>query len=617
MCGIIGYIGKKESADPLKVVIEGLKRLEYRGYDSAGVSFFNGGVALEVVKVKGKVRDLEELLAYQKHAPSQPLAIAHTRWATHGEPNEVNAHPHYDEKREIMAVHNGIVENYEELRDMLAQEGCTFTSSTDTEVIPHLVARAFKTETDPKKAVRTALGALKGSYAVAIISTRYPGKIIVGRKGSPLVIGISEQGYYVASDVSAVVNNAEKIIYLNDGEMAILDADRCEIISMEGGTPIARVPQNITWSLDQFQKGGFAHFMLKEIHEAPRVAHDACVGKIKDRQALIRELVPLENRLREIKRIVLVGCGTSYYAALVGKMLIEQCAHIPVEVAYASEFRYRPIVDPNDTLAVAISQSGETADTLEAIRHAKKAGVFTAALVNVVGSTMTRETDIPIYTNAGPEISVASTKAFVSQLVVLLLFALHIGRIKKTTSTETEEIILEELISDLPSKLEHILGQSEIIKNVAHHYTDADHFIYIGRGLGWPTALEGALKLKEISYIHAEGYPAGELKHGPLALISKHVPTMAIVPHDHTYEKMISNIEEIRSRSGNVIAIAIEGDSSIARHADHVLFIPASHELLVPILAIVPLQLFAYYIAIARGTDVDQPRNLAKSVTVE
>jgi glucosamine--fructose-6-phosphate aminotransferase (isomerizing) len=613
MCGIVGYVGKETGRDPVGMVVHGLRRLEYRGYDSAGLSFFTDSALPETVKVVGKVNLLAEAVKLRNARPSHHTAIGHTRWATHGIPSETNAHPHLDSKRgEIAVVHNGIIENYASVRAELERIGFSFRSSTDTEVIPNLIAHELETGSPTLvDATRNALSKLTGSYAVVVLSSQDPHQLIAARRGSPMLIGVGEGEYLVASDASAIADYTKNILYLEDGELAVLRPDGHEIF--RGETRIDKRIEEITWSIEETQRGGFPHYMLKEIHEIPDVVARSLSSRITaDHTVVLSEFNRLQAASGPFTRVVICACGTSYFAGLIGKYMIEEIAQLPVEVLYASEFRYHPPVLTPNTLVLAISQSGETADTLEAIRESKRQKAPTAAIVNVLGSTIAREVDEPIYNFAGPEIAVASTKAFVSQLSILSLLAVSLAPVQNASTRR----LVEEL-STVPKLIKRIMGEKQAVEDTAKHFVEYDNFMFIGRYVNWPTALEGALKLKEISYIHAEGNAAGELKHGPIALIDQRMPTVAIAPAGHVYEKMLSNIEEIRSRHGIVLALATEGDGEITRHVDHVIYVPRISEVLSPLLTVVPLQLFAYYVAVLRGTDVDQPRNLAKSVTVE
>jgi glutamine---fructose-6-phosphate transaminase (isomerizing) len=599
MCGIIGYIGKKEVAP---ILLKGLAMLEYRGYDSAGICVANSG-HLNVLKKKGKISELSSLPEISKVCGDR--GIAHTRWATHGEPNDVNAHPHLDHKDQIAIVHNGIIENYHSLRRLLEDEGRPFKSQTDSEVIANLIGKFYSG--DLEKATVKALSFVEGAFGVAIMSSKED-KIIAARKGSPLVIGISDDGMLVASDVTPIIEHTKRVIYLDDNEMAILTPESYRIKNLDGETLDKEIDE-IKWTVSQIEKGGFKHFMIKEIFEQPKSISNTILGRVADGK------VNLSLRLdeRNIKRVVLLACGTSWHSALIGKHFIERLAKIPVEVDYASEFRYRePLVDEN-TLAVAISQSGETADTLAALKEAKRKGAMTIGIVNVVGSTISRDVDSGIYLHAGPEIGVASTKAFTSQVAALLLLASYLAQ---KTGKEVNNNILKDL-NDLPEMVQRVLDSSEEIKKIAPEFKDTSNMLYLGRGMNFPTALEGALKLKEISYIHAEGYPAAEMKHGPIALIDENMPVVFICPKDDTYEKIISNMEEVKARKGKIISITNSEDEKIYALSDHVIMVPKANEFISPILNSIPLQLLAYYVADLKGLDVDKPRNLAKSVTVE
>lgn len=607
MCGIVGYIGPKEASN---ILLDGLKRLEYRGYDSAGLVVLDGKAKL--LKTAGRVAALESKVMAGDAAGK--VGIAHTRWATHGEPNEVNAHPHADCHGEIFIVHNGIIENYKELREELIQKGHQFKSQTDSEVVAHLVEENYQGNLE--QAVLASLKKIRGTYGLAILCQKEPGKIVVARQSSPLLIGVGDNEYYVASDVSALLGYTRQVVYLNDGEVAVLSPGDFRILTLDNKVVDCCIHE-VEWDLEESQKGGYAHFMLKEIMEEPEAITNAIRGRYIKEEGLAKlgGFESVADRLRQIKRLIIVSCGTSYYAGLVGEYMIEEYAGIPVEVEYASEFRYRkPLLD--DTTAVlAISQSGETADTLAAIQEAKRKGALTLGIVNVIGSTIARETDAGAYNHAGPEIGVASTKAFVSQLALLALVTVFLGR-QREMSLVTGRRILEEL-ERLPQLLGEILKSSEEIKKLAEKYKNYSGFLYVGRKYNFPVALEGALKLKEISYIHAEGYAAGEMKHGPIALIDENFPVVAIAPQDSVYEKNLSNLQEIKARRGKIIALATAGDEEIRKAVSDVIYIPKTLEMLTPILAVGPLQLLAYHIAASLGRDVDKPRNLAKSVTVE
>ncbi len=610
MCGIVGYIGKKHAAP---ILIEGLKRLEYRGYDSAGIALLNG--KLELHKCKGKVADLERRL------PADLLyattGIGHTRWATHGEPNDINAHPHTSGDGTIAIIHNGIIENYAAIRTELLRKGHCFKGETDTEVLAHLIEEvATEVECDLETAVRLALKEVVGTYGLCVISSREPDRIIVARNGSPLLIGIGEGEFFVGSDASPIVGHTRKVVYLSDGEIATLTCNSYSVKTIEN-IELPKQIEELTFSIAEIEKGGYEHFMLKEIYEQPDSILNCLRGRVlraenSVRLGGIREHI---ETLRAAKRIIICACGTSWHAGLVGERLIEDLARIPVEVEYASEFRYRnPIIGEGDVVIV-ISQSGETADTLAALREAKLRGALVMGVCNVVGSSIARETHCGVYTHAGPEIGVASTKAFTAQVTVLALIALSLGYRRTLSDAEIKTFIHELYL--LPEKVRRILSQNELIVRIAQTFKDARNFLYLGRGYNFPVALEGALKLKEISYIHAEGYPAAEMKHGPIALIDENMPVVFIATKDAIYHKVISNIEEVRSRKGRVIAIATEGDEAINDLAEFVICVPETLDALLPILTVVPLQLLAYHIAVMRGCNVDQPRNLAKSVTVE
>ncbi|MFN5867245.1 MAG: glutamine--fructose-6-phosphate transaminase (isomerizing) [Candidatus Kapaibacterium sp.] len=610
MCGIVGYIGRKAAAH---VVVEGLRMLEYRGYDSAGIAVVTGN-HLSIEKRKGKVADLEQTLNYSELHGT--LAIGHTRWATHGAPNDVNAHPHTDASGKIAIIHNGIIENYHTLKAQLAEKGFTFSSETDSEVLAVLIGYVYSKVHDLEDAVRVALHEVTGTFGLVVVSEHEPDTIIVARRGSPIVLGVGDGEYMVASDASAIIEHMRKAIYLNDNEMAVLTRDGFTTKTLMN-QEIHAVVHELDFELEQIQKGHYDHFMLKEIFEQPLTFQDSIRGRllVDDGNVKLGGLSAVRDILLQARRIIFTACGTSWHSALVGEYLIEQLAHIPVEVEYASEFRYRNPIVGNGDVVIGISQSGETADTLAALREAKLKGATTLGLVNVVGSTIARETDAGVYLHAGPEIGVASTKAFTSQLAVLSLLALYLGRHKAMGVSEGKAFAAE--LAAIPEKIRHILDNAEAIRAIANEYSSASNFLYLGRGYNFPVALEGALKLKEISYIHAEGYPAAEMKHGPIALIDENMPVVFIATKDEIYEKVVSNIEEVRARGGKVIAIATEGDDVIASRASHVIYIPSTLAPLTPILASIPLQLLAYYIAVQRGCDVDKPRNLAKSVTVE
>jgi glutamine---fructose-6-phosphate transaminase (isomerizing) len=613
MCGIVAYIGKKEA---LPLIIDGLKKLEYRGYDSAGIAIMSES-GISIKKKAGKVSDLERLLDMNGIDRSATIGIGHTRWATHGEPNDINAHPIFDKDNEIVVIHNGIIENYGALKIELERNGYKFTTETDTECLVHLIRSHYKTTKCFETAVQMALAEVEGTYGICVLSKNDPGKIIAARNGSPLVLGVGEGEFIVASDATAIIPYTRQVIYLHDGEMVVLTKDKYKIKTIED-VEIERELEEITFNLEEIEKGGYEHFMLKEINEQPDSIMNTMRGRILKDSGLVKlgGLANVTDKLTHAKRIIISACGTAWHAALCGEYIIEQTCRIPVEVEYASEFRYRePIVYPGDIMFV-ISQSGETADTIAALKEAKSRGAEVYGIVNVVGSTIARETHAGIYTHAGPEIGVASTKAFTSQLTGLILIALLIAQNKGTLSVRQIKEISDELLR-IPEKIEQILKQSEKILEIAKVFKFCQHMLYLGRGDNFPVALEGALKLKEISYIHAEGYPAAEMKHGPIALIDQNMPVIVIAPSDPTYDKIISNVREVKARKGVVISISDEQNKGIDEFSDYSIKIPSTSKLLSPILTTIPLQLFAYYLAVLRGCDVDQPRNLAKSVTVE
>ena len=609
MCGIVGYIGSK-TATPL--LIEGLKRLEYRGYDSAGIATMNGA-GLESRKAKGKISMLEAVV--EGSPVHGTVGIAHTRWATHGPPNECNAHPHHDCTGTIAVVHNGIIENYAALRQMLIKQGHTFQSETDTEVLAHLIEAAM--DEDPlEDAVIDALHLVEGTYGIAVISSRDPDKIVAARKGSPLLLGLGENEFYVASDVAAILQHTRQVVYLDDGEMGVLTRNGYEVLDLNARR-VRKGVSRIDWDLDQIEKGGFDHFMLKEIFEQPQTIQNTMRGRlvVEEGFSKLGGLNLTRQQMLDLDRIVITACGTSWHSGLIGELYIEELARIPVEVEYASEFRYRnPIVTKN-TLGVVISQSGETADTLAAMREAKRRGARTLGLVNVVGSTIAREDDGGIYLHAGPEIGVASTKAFTSQVIALALLTLKLGRLREMSVVKGRQIA--QAMLRLPDQIQSILDRASEIEAIAEQFKNATNFLYLGRGYNFPVALEGALKLKEISYIHAEGYPAAEMKHGPIALIDENMPVVFIAPHDSVFDKIVSNIQEVKARGGKVIAITSQKEDVLEKLIDYEIRIPQTEDMLYPILSVIPLQLLAYYVAVKRGLNVDQPRNLAKSVTVE
>ncbi len=610
MCGIVGYVGAKPI---IPLLIDGLKRLEYRGYDSAGVAVVSEG-RLQIEKQPGKIANLEKRLSGYKENGS--VGIAHTRWATHGVPNEVNAHPHTDSHNRIALIHNGIIENYSAIKRELAKKGHEFRSQTDTEVLVHLIEEFYKSGLAFEEAVRAALAQVVGTYGIAVIASDHPDLLIAARLGSPLVVGLGDNENFVASDAAAIIEHTKSVTYLDDGEMAIVRREGIEVKTIDN-QPVNKVVEQIAYNIDRIEKGGHDHFMMKEIMEQPQSINDALRGRLLPEEGTAR-LGGIRHEIDSLlyaRRILITACGTSWHAALIGEYMLEEFVRIPVEVEYASEFRYRDPVIDRDVVVLAISQSGETADTAAALREARRKGAKVFGICNAVGSTISRETDGGVFLHAGPEIGVASTKAFTSQLTVLSLITLLLARMRSMSAGKGREIVQE--MQALPKKIEAILAQREQVKKIAEIYHQASNFLYLGRGYNFPVALEGALKLKEISYIHAEGYPAAEMKHGPIALIDENMPVVFIATQDSTYDKIVSNIEEVRARKGRVIAIATEGDEEIRNRSDHVIYMPRTIEMLTPILNIIPLQLLAYYIAILRGCDVDQPRNLAKSVTVE
>jgi glucosamine--fructose-6-phosphate aminotransferase (isomerizing) len=618
MCGIVGYIGPKKV---VPLILDGLKRLEYRGYDSAGIAVVSQNGKLDIRRASGKLRNLEDAI---RLAPLDGIyGIGHTRWATHGRPTEENAHPHRDCHGNVVVVHNGIIENYLELKNQLAAEGHKFVTETDTEVIAHLIEK-YSNGIPLEEAVRKAVKQLHGVYALAIISTHDPNKIVAARMGPPAVIGLGQNEYFVASDIPAVLYHTRDVFFLADGDLAVITPQGVRLMDFEGRA-IQRPVQHVTWDPIMAEKGGFKHFMQKEIFEQPRAVRDTLLGRIslETGKVFLDEMNITEEEFRTFRDIKIVACGTSWHAALAGKFMIERLAGIPVEVDYGSEFRYRDPIVGEHTLTVLISQSGETADTLAAQREAKQKGSKTLSICNVVGSMITRESSGNLYTHAGPEIGVASTKAFTAQLTALVLVAMYLAQVRNRLTASQARALLQEL-TRLPQKMESILQRDEELEDLARQLFRHTDFLYLGRGIHYPIALEGALKLKEISYIHAEGYPAGEMKHGPNALIDENLPVVVLATRDESdpasvvrYEKTISNIKEVKSRDGIVISVVTEGDRLASEASDHVIEIPPAPELLLPILEIVPLQLLAYHIAVRRGCDVDQPRNLAKSVTVE
>jgi len=609
MCGIVGYIGKKEA---LPIVLEGLKRLQYRGYDSLGVVIFNEANRSQVVKTKGNFDDLKEKLKGKSFQGK--WGLGHNRWATHGVPSDINAHPHWDCRQEIFLVHNGIIENYRELKEKLASEGHKFISETDTEVLAHLIEKHFKSNLE--EAVCLALKKVKGAYAIAVVSQQDPQKIIFARQSSPLLVGLGEGENFIASDAPAILGHTKKVIYLDDGEVGVITKDDFKIFDLNQ-VLVNKTFHYLEWDLQEAQKGGYTHFMLKEIMEEPEAIENALRGRIVLNEGLARlgGLERVGEKIKEIEKITIIGMGTALLAGKVGEYMLEEYAGLPVETENASEFRYKkPVLRKNEAVLV-VSQSGETADSLFALKEAKRKGVLGLGIVNVVGSSIAREVEVGIYNHAGPEIGVAATKSFVSQLTVLALLTVFLGR-QREMSLVTGKRILEEL-KKIPDFARKVLEKREEIKKLAQKYCQHKNFLFLGRKYNYPIALEGALKLKEISYLHAEGYPAGEMKHGPIALIDENFPVAVLCPSDSVYEKMVSNVEEIKARKGQVLAIATEGNEDIKKIVDDVIYIPKTLEMLTPILAVIPLQLFAYYIANFLGCDIDRPKNLAKSVTCE
>jgi glucosamine--fructose-6-phosphate aminotransferase (isomerizing) len=612
MCGIVAYVGDKQA---YPILIKGLHRLEYRGYDSAGVAIING--KLNLYKKKGKVNQLENFV--ENKDINGTIGIAHTRWATHGQPNDENAHPHFSQNQDLAIIHNGIIENYVSLKEELVNRGHVFLSETDTEVLIHLIEDIQENEgLDLAESVRVALNQVVGAYAIAVISKDDANKLIVAKNGSPMVIGIGDDDFYVASDATPIVEYTRKVIYLEDGEMAILEKGK-EIV-LKSIKNIIHTPyfQELTMSLDALEKGGYEHFMLKEIFEQPTSIRETMRGRLRLGQGIVNlgGITEYKKKLMNAKRILMIACGTSWHAGLVGEYLFEELTRIPVEVEYASEFRYRNPIITEDDVVIAISQSGETADTLAAIKMAKEKGATILGICNVVGSSIPRETHAGSYTHAGPEIGVASTKAFTSQVTLLTMMALMIAHEKGSITSSRHQQLINALDA-IPDQIEEVLKTNDLVKEIAALYKDSKNALYLGRGYNFPVALEGALKLKEISYIHAEGYPAAEMKHGPIALIDEQMPVIVIAPKKGHYDKLVSNIQEVKARKGKVIAVVTKGDTEVRKMADHVIEIPEVEELLVPLVATIPLQLFSYYIAVMRNCNVDQPRNLAKSVTVE
>jgi len=612
MCGIVGYVGSKQACG---LLIEGLKRLEYRGYDSAGICVYYDG-KLGVEKCPGRVSEVEGLAQHNGVITAGTIGIAHTRWATHGQPNAANAHPHLSADGKIALVHNGIIENYRTLKQFLVSKGCEFTSETDTEVLVHLIAEFRKDADNLEHAVQSALQEVNGTYGIAVLSADEPDKLVVARKGSPLVIGVGPEEYVVASDAAAVIEHTVNVIYLNDNEMAVVSRDGLRTMTIDN-IPVAKEVSQIEWSLEEIAKGGFEHFMLKEIFEQPEVVRMAMGGRLDMRETQIKldGFQQVSREMMKVKNIILTACGTAWHAGLVGEYLFEDLARIPTEVEYASEFRYRNPIVEDGTMVVAISQSGETADTLAALREAKKKGALTLGIVNVVGSTIARETDAGVYLHAGPEIGVASTKAFTCQLVIETMMALMLGRGRFMSQAIMSHYMHS--LDAIPDQMATVLEQSDAIKDIVAQYVDFNNWLFLGRGYNYPVALEGALKVKEISYIHAEGLPAAEMKHGPIALIHEGMPVVFIATRCETYDKVVGNIEEVRARKGKIIAVVTKDNTEIAKYCDNTIYVPDCPAPLQPLLTVIPLQLLAYHAAVARGCNVDKPRNLAKSVTVE
>jgi glucosamine--fructose-6-phosphate aminotransferase (isomerizing) len=610
MCGIVGYIGNKRASE---VIIKGLKRLEYRGYDSAGIALFNG--KLDIKKGKGKVAKLEALLSDEDHSR---IGIGHTRWATHGEPNDINSHPHTSSSEKLALVHNGIIENYNSLKKVLESKGHTFYSQTDTEVLAKLIEDVYsKNPGDFKKAVQIALAQIEGTYGVAIIHADFPDQLIVARKGSPLLLGVGDGEMLIASDASAVAEYTDQVVYLDDGEIAVIKKDGYQVHTLNDDSLIKEVHE-LALSLEEIEKGGYEFFMHKEIFEQPKAISDCLRGRLDVESGTITlgGIKDVLEKIADAKRLVIAACGTSWHSGIVGEYLFESLAKVSVEVEYASELRYKESLIGEGDVMIVISQSGETADTLAALRQAKENGALVIGVVNVVGSSIARETDAGVYIHAGPEIGVASTKAFTGQVTVLTLMAIKLAQVKGTISKEKASLLIKEL-SKIPSKIEKILEKSSELDEVSNLFSYAPNFLYLGRSFGFPVALEGALKLKEISYIHAEGYPAAEMKHGPIALIDEMMPVVVIAGTNHTNDKMVSNIEEVRARKGRIISIVTEGNEEVENLSEFSFSVPETEDELSPLLTVIPLQILSYNIAVNRGCDVDQPRNLAKSVTVE
>ncbi len=610
MCGIVGYVGHKKAVN---VVINSLKRLEYRGYDSSGIALCSGD-SFYVEKKSGKIAMLESAIDYEL-VGNYTIGMGHTRWATHGEPSDLNSHPHTDCSGNIALIHNGIIENYKELKEILIGRGHVFKSETDTEVIVHLIEH-YNKELSLTDAVVKALKHVEGAYGIVVMSKNEPGLLVAARKGSPLVLGIGDNEMILASDVSAIIEHTREVVYFEDGEIAEIRQDSYRTYDLNKNG-IHKEVESVDWDIESINKHGFDHFMLKEIFEQSETVHNAFRGRVLLNEGNVKldGLRLKEEEIDAVERIIFIACGTSWHAGLVGEYLIEEYARIPVEVEYASEFRYRKPVLKKGDLVITISQSGETADTLAALREAKAKGIKVLGITNVVGSTIARESDGGVYIHAGPEIGVASTKAFTSQITVIVLLTLLLARRRDMSYSESSAILAD--LVKLPDAINRVLESSDAIRGIAEVYHKSSNFLYLGRGVNFPVALEGALKLKEISYIHAEGYPAAEMKHGPIALIDQDMPVVFVAPKDEIYSKIVSNMEEVRARKGKIIAIATEGDREIEKYAHHVVYIPEIHRVLVPLLAVIPLQLLSYHVAVLRGCDVDQPRNLAKSVTVE
>ncbi len=612
MCGIVGYVGPKKAGP---VLLQGLKRLEYRGYDSAGVAILNGDESVHVVKRRGKIAELEEALL--EDGSEGTCGIAHTRWATHGAPTQINAHPQTSGGGQIALVHNGIIENAGTLRRRLEGLGYNFVSETDTETVAHLIDQAWPEGGALEDAVAAALRLVEGTYGIAVVSSREPNKIVVARNGSPLLVGVGRNGEMLAgSDAAAVIAHTRDVLYLNDGDYAVLEPSGCRTFHLDSGE-VQRSVHRVTWDLDAIEKGGYDHFMLKEIFEQPSSLRDVMRGRLLEEEgdARLGGIAMHGDVLANVRRIVITACGTSWHAGLVGEYMLEELARIPVDVEYASEFRYRNPVLEDGTLLLAISQSGETADTLAALREGKQRGIPVMGIVNTVGSSIARATDFGMHLHAGPEIGVASTKAFTSQIVALALFTLRMGRRRNLSVIQGREIV--DALRHLPDQVEQVLQLNDEIRELAASFKDESNFLYLGRGFQFPVALEGALKLKEVSYIHAEGYPAAEMKHGPIALIDDNMPVVFLAPQDAVYGKVVSNIEEVKARNGRIVAVVSDGATELVDKVDHIIRVPQTIPMLLPVLTTIPLQLLAYHVAVLRGADVDQPRNLAKSVTVE